>query len=129
MLKINKKQMKVFKQLQFQKLKEEIDSTLSDEVTEWSQFDSKKQKYLVDFLFLKASKAKMTFDSEYILFALLCMSSNDCKSFLDNDDVRTVLLDDELNNGEKLIKLSDFTTIEIKKNNKGWEIKGGKNSV
>ena len=130
MLTINEEQMKVFKQLQFQKLKQQIAKVLSDEVKEWNQFDSKKQAQLVEFLFNEAQKAKMIFDTEFILFALVCMCSNDgCQVFLGRGDVENTLLDEEIGNEEKLIKLSGLTTIKIKKKEKSWEIKRRENSV
>ena len=83
MLEINEDQLKVFEQLQFQQLKESIAETLFAEVEEWDQYDLNKQTHLVDYLFSKAQKARMIFDSEYILFSLLCMSSNEtCRNFL-----------------------------------------------
>ena len=124
MLTINEEQIKVFEQLQFQKLKQQIAKVLSDEVAEWKTFDPKKQRQLIEFLFNEAKKAKMIFDSEYCLFALVCMSyKKDCQSFLGEDDVENILQNDELENKEKLIKLSELTTIKIKKKEGLWEIK------
>ncbi len=130
MLTINEKQMEVFKLLQFQKLKQQIGKVLSDEVTEWKKFDSKRQRRLIEVLFNEAQKSTMITDTEYILFALVCMSSKkDCRSFLVEDDVENLLQNDELENKEKLIKLSELTTIKIKKKEGSWEIKRREESV
>ncbi|MCF6189817.1 MAG: hypothetical protein L3J51_05030 [Cocleimonas sp.] len=130
MLTINEEQVKVFEQLQFQKLKQQIAKVLSDEVVEWKQFAAKKQRQWVDFLFNEAQKAKMITDTEYILFAWVCMSSKkDCQLFLGEEDVEEILQNDEQENEEKLIKLSELTTITIKKKEGSWEIKRREESV
>ena len=43
--------------------------------------------------------------------------------------MKEILLDEEINNEEKLIKLSEFTKVEIKKKENSWEINRRDNSV
>ena len=130
MLEINKKQMEAFSQLQFLKLKQQIARELSEKIDDWKQFDKKKQSQLVDFLFSEAHNANMVYEVEYILFALVCMSAeDDCQIFVGRGDVDNILLDEELDNKDKLIKLSELTTIKIKKIENAWEINRRKDDV
>ena len=72
----------------------------------------------------------MVYEVEYILFALVCMSAEDeCQIFVGRSDVDKILLDEELDNKDKLIKLSELTTIKIKKIENAWEINRRKDDV
>jgi len=65
----------------------------------------------------------MVYEVEYILFALVCMSAeDDCQTFVGRDDVDNILLDEELDNKEKTIKLSELTAIDVKKVDATWKI-------
>ena len=130
MLTINEEQMEAFSQLQFLKLKQQIARELSKNIDGWEQFGAKKQSQLVDFLFSEARNANMVYEVEYILFALVCMSAeDDCQTFVGRDDVDNILLDEELDNKEKTIKLSELTAIDVKKVDATWKINRRENSV
>ena len=115
MLIIREEQMKTLSQLHYKKLKVQIDKIFFERFPTWDKLDKEQKNNWMQLLINESEKAKMTYDSEYILFSVICMSSTEgYQGFLKRDDVSEIISDKQLTNSGKLAMLSTITNTDIR---------------